>query len=206
MIFSHTSLCMNRLWRQSPQCWKPRNEKHNVQTTWGHFILQEKKRSISLQTNADTYSQEETLSGVPLRRTRSVCTLYSQCTSTRILTLVLPTALKTWQETGSVKKEWSAVVTNKLSLAPSSRTPPFAHLTSQQNWTDVKSAVKSTEKSVFVVFPWGIQAWNIMNVFTLSIKVFGPTLTNSYSISKTWRANSVSLLLCNLLYFIFTDL
>lgn len=152
MILSNTSLCMNRLWRQSPQCWKPRNEKHNVQKTiCGHFILQKKKkqRSISLQTNADKYSQEETLSGVPLRRTRSVCTLYSQCTSTRILTLVLPTALKTWQETGSVKKEWSAVVTNTLSLAPSSRIPPFAHLTSQQNWTDVKSAVKSTERSVF---------------------------------------------------------
>lgn len=133
------------------------------------LFCRKKNRSISLQTNADKYSQEETLSGVPLRRTRSVCTLYSQCTSTRILTLVLPTALKTWQETGSVKKEWSAVVTNTLSLAPSSRIPPFAHLTSQQNWTDVKSAVKSTERSVFFVFQWGIQAWNIMNVFTLSV-------------------------------------
>lgn len=54
MIFSHTSLCMNRLWRQSPQCWKPRNEKHNVQTIWGHFILQEKNAAFlfkQMQTN-----------------------------------------------------------------------------------------------------------------------------------------------------------
>lgn len=52
----------------------------------------------------------------------------SQCTSTRMLTLVFPTALKTRQETGSVKKEWSALVVNTLSLAPCSTTPPFAHL------------------------------------------------------------------------------
>lgn len=52
----------------------------------------------------------------------------SQWTSTRMLTLVFPTALKTRQETGSVKKEWSALVVNTLSLAPCSTTPPLAHL------------------------------------------------------------------------------
>lgn len=45
-----------------------------------------------------------------------------------MLTLVFPTALKTRQETGSVKKEWSALVVNTLSLAPCSTTPPLAHL------------------------------------------------------------------------------
>ncbi|TNN33101.1 hypothetical protein EYF80_056735 [Liparis tanakae] len=52
----------------------------------------------------------------------------SQWTSTRMLTLVFPTALKTRQETGSVKKEWSAVVVSTLSLAPCSTTPPLAQL------------------------------------------------------------------------------
>lgn len=42
--------------------------------------------------------------------------------------MVFPTALKTRQETGSVKKEWSAFVVNTLSLAPCSTTPPLAHL------------------------------------------------------------------------------
>lgn len=52
----------------------------------------------------------------------------SQWTSTKMLTLVFPTALKTRHETGSVKKEWSALVVNTLSLAPCSTTPPLAHL------------------------------------------------------------------------------
>lgn len=51
-----------------------------------------------------------------------------QWTSTSMLTLVLPTALNTRQETGSVKKEWSALVTNTRSLAPWMITPPLAHL------------------------------------------------------------------------------
>lgn len=45
-----------------------------------------------------------------------------------MLTLVLPTALNTEQDTGSVKKEWSALVVNTLSLAPCRITPPLAHL------------------------------------------------------------------------------
>lgn len=68
-------------------------------------------------------------SGPPSERTRlNELLCDSQWTSTRMLTLVFPTALKTRQETGSVKKEWSALVVNTLSLAPCSTTPPLAHL------------------------------------------------------------------------------
>lgn len=100
----------------------------------------------------------------PLNPSQFSCVrLYSQCTSTRMLTLVLPTALNTWHDTGSVKKEWSAVVTITLSLAPSSIMPPFAHLKMKQISTSHKliNVILSLSGSVsFILFfkVW-LSAW-----------------------------------------------
>lgn len=119
----------------------------------------------------------------------------SQWTSTRMLTLVFPTALKTTQETGSVKKEWSALVVKTLSLAPCRITPPLAHLgfvwgsrfthnkdtcIHSMRWTqahvvkkdyDSLSLLASVQKYIMFVSPWPRKAKLICHSLTTIVSL-----------------------------------
>lgn len=98
--------------------------------------------------------------------------LYSQCTSTRMLTLVLPTALNTWHDTGSVKKEWSAVVMKTLSLAPSRIMPPFAHLKGHK-FQPLKNVCQAVLVSIlFYILLWpALDHINVLLIFLVSKKI-----------------------------------